>query len=297
MKQAVHEQRRRYRGLEFPIECYKLRSRPSSYEKTPHYHEYIEFLYASGECDISVWVSGKMVRFKTGDMMIINSNVPHMLFPQREVNYYICIKALPEMMYFSENSFFDIKYVMPFMKGEGTEYRFFGAEETAGSELSSCFDQMVNEWIKKDYGYEVSLRSSLFSIFLWAIRKSHQRGDEGHSDMSESEQRVENVRLIQRAVEYVSENYPTADERNVAASINLSYSHFSRVFKKVMGKSFSEYLLSVRVNAAERMLLETDVTVTEVALSCGFATSSHFIDRFKRAKGMTPRQYRNNFRI
>ncbi len=289
MKQAIHERRRLYRGLEFPIECYKLRSRPSPNEKNPHYHEYIEFLYASGECDISVWIAGEYARFRTGDMMIINSNVPHNFFPQGEVNDYICIKALPEMMYFSENSFFDIKYVMPFMRETGKEYSFFSAAEVNDSELPTFFEQMLSEWISKDYGYEVSLRSLLFRIFLWVIRHSRAMGDGATATLSEP---VENVRLIQRAAEYVSQNFAVANEASAAASINLSYSHFSRMFKKVMGKSFSEYLLSVRINAAEKMLLETDAPVTEVALSCGFATSSHFIDRFKSVKGVTPRQYK-----
>ncbi len=293
MQQAVREKRRVYKGLEFPIECYRIRSHASAQPKTPHYHEYIEFLYASGECDIKVWVAGKFVDFRTGDFMIINANVPHTFYQSLPVNNYICVKAVPEMLYFANNSFFDIKYVMPFVENDLLGYRFFGADEVRKSELPEIFNDALEEWIGKNYGYEVSLKSSLIRIFLWSIRQSHATGN--HKETLERENSIENMRLMQRATEYINDNFSTANESEAASFVNMSYSHFSRMFKRIMGKSFKEYLTAIRINAAERMLFETDMPVTEVALACGFATSSHFIDRFKRAKGVTPKQYRQKF--
>jgi AraC-like DNA-binding protein len=295
MEQAVRERVGLYHGLEFPVECYSIHSRGDVKKKAapPHYHEYIEFLYASGDCDVSVWIAGETVDFKSGDLIVISSNTPHSFMPRLAVNEYICIKALPKMLCFSENSFFDVKYVTPFTENSLKRFQLFRADEVDGTSVPSYFKEALTEWKGKEYGYEVSLKSLIFRIFLWTIRKNHSKGDDICA--LERENSVENICLIQRATELIGENYATLTESEAAESVGMSYSHFSRLFKRIMGKSFKEYLTATRINAAERMLFETDVPITEVALACGFATSSHFIDRFKRVKGVTPKQYRRIF--
>jgi AraC-like DNA-binding protein/mannose-6-phosphate isomerase-like protein (cupin superfamily) len=295
MEQAVRERRRLYGGMELPIECYSIRMSYTGggQTRTPHYHEHIEFLYASGRCDLDVWIDGDHVPFRTGDLLIISSNAAHVFksnLPHGEHNTYICIKAMPDIFVYGENSFFDKKYVMSFFGGDGSAYRHFSACETEGTDIPHAFGQAIKEWVNKDYGYEISLKSHLYVIFLWAVRRLYSNGDLIHRRSVGGS--VENIRLIQRATEYVNENFATADESETAAHINLSYSHFSRLFRRVMDKSFKDYLMETRIDAAERMLLDSEASVTEVALSCGFATSSHFIERFKMMKGMTPKQYR-----
>ena len=295
MQQAIKERVGLYHGLEIPIECYNIRSRGGSARRvdSPHYHEYIEFLYASGECDVSVWIAGQTVDFRTGDFIIINSNTPHTFFPQLEKNDYICVKALPEVVCFSEKSYFDAKYVAPFLENNIVRYQLFRAEEIANTDVPNLFSLALDEWNSKEYGYEVSLRSLVFRIFLWTIRRNYEKGENLFA--IEGESNIENVALIHRSVELINRSFATVTEAQAAASVNMSYSHFSRLFKRVMGKSFKEYLTATRINAAERMLSRPDLSITEIALACGFATGSHFIDRFKRAKGVTPRQYRQAF--
>lgn len=295
MDTAVRERRRFYGGVELPIECYSIRMSYSDHStfKTPHYHEHIEFLYASGECDVEIWIGGNTVPLRTGELVVISSDVPHAFksnLPQGAYNRYICIKAMPDILFYGENPLFDKKYVMSFVCGGDSRYRHFSAEEIQGSDISDAFVRAVEEWVNKEYGYEISLREQVMSIFLWAVRRLYSNGDHMNRHMSGDSE--ENVRLIRRAVEYVHDNFATADEAQTAAYINVSYSHFSRLFRRVTGKSFKDHLLATRIDAAERMLLGSDESITEVALSCGFATSSHFIDRFKHIKGMTPRQYR-----
>ncbi len=295
MEQAIRERVGIYHGLEFPIECYNLHSKCNATGRlrAPHYHEYIEFLYASGECDLSVWIAGESVDFRTGDFLIINSNTPHCFLSRLPINNYACIKALPEVIYFSESSYFDARYVAPFLENNLVRYQLFRADELADTEISNFFCEALEEWKNKEYGYEVSLRSLVFRIFLWTIRRNYKKGE--NLFITERDSGIENVALVHGAVEYINANFATVTEADAAASINMSYSHFSRLFKRVMGKSFKEYLTATRINAAERMLFETDTPITEIALACGFATSSHFIDRFKRVKGITPRQYRQAF--
>lgn len=78
----------------------------------------------------------------------------------------------------------------------------------------------------------------------------------------------------------------------VARVAGLSPSSFSRWFSKATGKSFVQFLTDVRLAHAYRMLTETDKPVTEIAYDSGFNSVSHFIHRFRRNRGMSPRVFR-----
>ena len=86
----------------------------------------------------------------------------------------------------------------------------------------------------------------------------------------------------------------TLDE--AAALAHLSRAAFSRFFHRTMGRTFTDYLNEVRVDAACRLLVETDLPVTAVAARCGFRNLSWFNRRFLRRKGVQPLRYRQQFR-
>jgi AraC family transcriptional regulator len=98
---------------------------------------------------------------------------------------------------------------------------------------------------------------------------------------------------IDHAVEFINSHY--ADQitvNDMAGSVALSPSHFSRIFKKETGMSPQEYLIDVRLSRARLLLLQTDKKITEIALGCGFAGSAHFSSSFRKKYGMTPSQLR-----
>ena len=100
------------------------------------------------------------------------------------------------------------------------------------------------------------------------------------------------IKTVQSVTEYVSENYSTATAKAAADYCNLSYSYFSRSFKRVMNQSFTEYLNYVRITKAEQLLSTTDKSISEIADEVGFSTASYFIEQFKKYKQKSPKQYR-----
>ena len=68
----------------------------------------------------------------------------------------------------------------------------------------------------------------------------------------------------------------------------MSYSYFAKSFKEATGKTFTEYLNFTRINEAEQMLINTDLSVSEIATRCGYNNISYFISLYKRHKGKTP---------
>ena len=187
-------------------------------------------------------------------------------------------------MYGADSTFFDLKYVNSFFGNGTVKYRYYSSENMGDDSPREMFIRVAREWTVKRYGYEISLKSHLLDIFLWAVR--HDRAEQRYGGLTET------ARLIHHSAEFIKNNYADATEETAASEVNMSYSHYSRQFKRVMGISFSDFLMSTRITAAERLLLSTDMSVTEISQACGFATSSHLIDRFKRDKGVTPGRYR-----
>jgi AraC-like DNA-binding protein len=72
----------------------------------------------------------------------------------------------------------------------------------------------------------------------------------------------------------------------------MSQPKFMKTFKKVAGMTFVAYLNHARLANGSRLLRETDLTIAEIASDVGFSDQSYFDKRFKRAFGMTPKEFR-----
>ena len=83
----------------------------------------------------------------------------------------------------------------------------------------------------------------------------------------------------------------------MARMCKVSVAYLSRKFKEEIGMGFSDYLSLSRLQRAESLLLESpDMSITEVAFSCGFNDSNYFSDKFKRQFGTSPLKFRNQSR-
>lgn len=98
--------------------------------------------------------------------------------------------------------------------------------------------------------------------------------------------------FIEKGLKFTSENFRNVSERQVAEYCGVSYSYFSRSFKKTMQMSFSRHINELRINEAKRLLLYTEKTITDIAMELGYSTASHFINKFKQYVGISPKQYR-----
>ena len=80
--------------------------------------------------------------------------------------------------------------------------------------------------------------------------------------------------------------------RTVARAVSMSYFHFSRAFKQSMGMTSTSYIAERRIERAKRMLEETELPISEIALRSGFSSQSHFTTAFRRLAGATPKAFR-----
>ncbi|MBO2945330.1 helix-turn-helix transcriptional regulator [Paenibacillus sp. F411] len=98
---------------------------------------------------------------------------------------------------------------------------------------------------------------------------------------------------LQKMLSYIEENCRTEMTlESIAGHFNMDPFHFSRTFKSTLGLSFKTYLNMVRVSLAEIKLENTDDSIMEIALECGFSSIRTFNRVYKSIKGRTPSHYR-----
>jgi AraC-like DNA-binding protein len=99
--------------------------------------------------------------------------------------------------------------------------------------------------------------------------------------------------LMRSISDYIVEHYKEKISlSDVALRLGYNYHYLSKRFNKIFHVSFTEFLNSYRLDAALELLVETELDITEVALSSGFQSVRSFNDFFKMKMGATPSEYR-----
>ena len=98
---------------------------------------------------------------------------------------------------------------------------------------------------------------------------------------------------VQALAGYIAGNYAKPISLHEAAAMAcMEETHFSKRFKSIMGVGFLEYLTQTRLQAACQLLMEIQLSISEVAEQCGFSSANYFGDVFRLRKGISPYQYR-----
>lgn len=96
---------------------------------------------------------------------------------------------------------------------------------------------------------------------------------------------------------YIMNNYSTVTLEEAAKLMNLSKSYFCRVFKNTFSTSFYKYLTNIRIQRAKSLLSDSQMSIAEIAEKVGYVNGyCHFFETFKKQVGMTPLEFRKNWK-
>ena len=95
------------------------------------------------------------------------------------------------------------------------------------------------------------------------------------------------------AIDIISRDYSSTIEVNhLARQCHLSPSQFRRTFRRLLGKSPLQFILDVRLQAAADLLMDSSLSVTDIARRCGFNEPNYFTRQFRQHIGISPSEYR-----
>ena len=102
---------------------------------------------------------------------------------------------------------------------------------------------------------------------------------------------------LRAVVEYIEEHLDTGlTLEQIAAVAHLSPYHFARQFRAVTGMPPHQYVIARRVELAQQLLRDGELTLAEVAAGAGFSDQSHLSHHFRRVVGVTPGRFRRSAR-
>ncbi|HIZ31970.1 MAG TPA: AraC family transcriptional regulator [Candidatus Bacteroides merdigallinarum] len=117
---------------------------------------------------------------------------------------------------------------------------------------------------------------------------------------SSSFAKIENFsdsRRVQKVQKYISEHYREEIRLNMLSDmVGMTPVSFSRFFRLRTGKTLSDYIIDIRLGFASRLLVDSSRTIAEICYDCGFNNLSNFNRMFKRKKGCSPKEFRENYR-
>ncbi len=161
---------------------------------------------------------------------------------------------------------------------------------TQDKRLTRSARDLADELLEEETGQGVVVAALVEQVVVHLLRRYANVRQSPNLELS----RVGLVdRRIRRAVElmhaHLDQDLPLEE---LAAAAYLSPFHFARLFKKVTGVPPHAYLAALRMARAERLLAETDLSITEIGARVGHNSSSHFAKAFRQATGLTPRAFR-----
>ncbi|WP_109301181.1 AraC family transcriptional regulator [Aquimarina sp. AU474] len=251
-----------------------------------HYHPEIEIVYVNGGTG-KMQIGSHMSYYRNGALMLIGSNLPHCGFTDRMTgnSSETIIQMLPD---FLGSSFFNIPET-----------------HTIGKLLEQAKKGIVFHGdVKRQIGAKIESLQDLDAFekllgILKVLREMEKTSEytilNAEGFIIETELQDNNrINLIFNFVQTEFGRTITLEE--IADKVSMSVPGFCRYFKKVTGKTFTQFVNEYRLVHAAKLLHERQTSITDICYESGFSNFSHFSRLFKEFTGKTPSMYRNELK-
>ncbi|WP_411345319.1 AraC family transcriptional regulator [Paenibacillus sp. WLX1005] len=269
----------------FPIKVNFCGSREYGQVMFPHHwHRHMEFLYVeSGEAMIEC--NAEPVHVRAGDLIVLNGNDLHQgTSLSNQLVYYALIADLQSLQSPSQDAV-ETRFITPMTQNR----LLFRTHIRGDAELQRCMEDIIDEFRNRRVGHELSVKSYMYRLLTLLVR--------GYvadvSNWKHNENRMRNLERFTPILQHIEQCY--ADEMTIeqlAGMAGLSRFHFSRLFHELTGRTVTEYINRVRINRAEYLLINTGMTVSEVAMAAGYNDISYFSRTFKKYRDVAPSEIR-----
>lgn len=284
---------RKHGRPDFPLNVYEnyLSALPSK-QVDWHWHNEFEISYVVKGSAL-FYADKKEFALKEGEAIICNRNVLHSVFQQdnNECLFYSIVFSPSVIFNFARTEMIE-KYYAPLADNPDIKYILLKNENPEDLSCLSSIRKIIDVNINHAACYELLTKSYLYE--LWAeLYKKYVNANpsfEPERPISLDELRVN------QAIDFMEENYmKNISLDDIAGSIHISKSECCRCFKRVVHNSPIEYLIRFRILEASRRILTGTIgsySMSDLAESVGFNSTSYFTKLFKKYMNYTPTEYR-----
>lgn len=265
-----------------------LKKHPRFCHTSIHKHNYLEVNYIlSGE--VKEIIDGKEVYLEKGEVVFLNKNSNHEIFPCEENDILINFIILPE--------FFDILF--PFMDKDGLIKRFLTDLLSNNNENNSIIFHSANclqvqniimnilACFEEKDDYFENVLQQYFLLLIYELANHVENAEETKQSNYESV-------LLVKTYNYIESNYASASLFDLSEMLGESYDYISKKIKKISGKTFKNLVEEQRIKVAKTLLKNTKINIDDIAYHIGYNNLTFFYKLFRNNVGMTPLEYRNS---
>ena len=255
-----------------------------------HFHREYELVVVNKSCGTR-FIGDHVSKFEAGDCCLIGSNIPHLY--RNNDSYYpgnSALKAQSTIIHFSRNfpgpDFFDL----PEMKKVNA---LLDLSSRALNISGRTKDRVIERLQDMEHENAAQRLISLLHILV-LLSNSNELLPLLTTGISGNPAPV--GEKIDLAVKFITEHYEEPIYmQDIAAKLNMSVAAFSRYFKCHTRKTFSDFVIEVRIRHACRLLLEDKLNISEIGYQCGFSNMSNFYRQFKKVTGTIPKDFKNRY--
>ncbi|PJI10330.1 AraC family transcriptional regulator [Clostridium sp. CT7] len=252
-----------------------------------HWHNDFEFtILLKGHMSYSI--NGESYKLKEGQGIFVNSNQMHYGYSSdgSDCNF-VSILIHPSLISIVKR--IKENYVLPICKD--TSHPLFILYPYIGwqNEIIEMLKNIYTLFREKKDGFELHVMSIFYSLFYILYHNMKNNVTEKKYDDNK------NLKAMHDMIGYMQKNYKNKITlSNIASAGNVCRSSCFQIFQLILNKTPISYLTEYRLEKSIDLLKFTSLSITEIALKCGFSGSSYFTEIFRKNMGCTPSQYRKN---
>lgn len=256
-----------------------------------HVHPQLEISCVQlGEC--AYHVGGQLYDIRPGDIFLFNNTDPHGLVLQEGQSItHLVIHFDPSFIWNSLSNDLDYNFLLIFFERSQKFSHRLDRDNPATHRIAELMQEIYREFLERNLCYELIVKIKLQTIFTEIIRNydyidSKKAGRPLHDT---------DIAQLNAVLQYINEHLDGELRLAQLASIaHVSPAYFSTLFKRFNGLSPVEYIVHKRVQRAIEYIRTTSMSMTEVAMACGFNNSTNFYKSFRKVTGRTPVSYRQD---
>ncbi len=259
------------------------------FQKPLHSHQFFEIIIVlEGSCVNHV--AQKMITLHKGDICFIAPNTPHEFFVNSHdaIAYNVLVRTSTFQNTFA-NIYGKHDLISDFFTGNlyhKNHCPYILCKTDCEDDLVEILYKMIHEELSPQK-FNERYMNTLFELFMLLLLRNH----EYHISIGDTTdgKKFESITAI---LTYIQANYRTLTLLEAATFFNYSEGHLSRLIKQATGQNFSEIIQTIKLKQATRLLLESELSISEIVDEIGYTDNSHFYKIFKKNYGCTPVQYR-----
>lgn len=268
---------------DYPFVIYYMPCLHHNFSVSLHWHEEVEIIYVR-QGILHLTIDNEEYTAQAGDIFFVNSQTIHQMHVDTYHTIYYTLLFPLSFLQFHTKDAASRNYLSPLLD-HAMQFKTNISKSAIYSEVLSDIKQLLTLFYEKPEAYALSIKC----VLLQMICQLYKSGDIVPSDYS-----YQYGMLHREILGYLNDNYSkNINLDTIAEHFHMSPKYFSRYFKKNFHMTLTEYINHLRLERSINLLQTTELSITEIALSCGFSSCSYFNKKFKSEFGKAPTAYRH----